>query len=87
MLHGLMRGAVLAQADGVVRHHKQGAGMAERGHADGCPHVVCTATKHCERSAMSAVLQSTLSNCWQASQHPSRLQELGAIRWSALLRA
>ena len=41
MLDGLVRGAVLAQADRVVRHHEQRARVAQRRHADGRPHVVC----------------------------------------------
>ena len=68
MLHRLMCGAVLPEPNGVVRHHKEGAGMAERGHADGCPHVVCTATKDWNWATMSAVLHCKLGTHLQASQ-------------------
>ena len=89
MLHGLMRGAVLPEPDGVVRHHEQGAGVAERRHADGCPHVVCTATKHWYRSwtTMLGVLRDSLSSHLRASQACSRLQILDAYKQICLLQA
>mmetsp|Transcript_22929 Transcript_22929/g.40811 ORF Transcript_22929/g.40811 Transcript_22929/m.40811 type:complete len:342 (+) Transcript_22929:619-1644(+) len=40
VLDGLVGGAVLAEADGVVGHDKDGAGLRERGHADGGAHVI-----------------------------------------------
>jgi hypothetical protein len=40
VLDGLVRGAVFAQADGVVREHMDHALLHQRGHADGVAAVV-----------------------------------------------
>ena len=45
MLHRLVSGTVLSQADRVMCHHKQRPAVAQRCHADGRPHVVCRGYK------------------------------------------
>ncbi len=55
MLDGLVGGAVLSQADGVVSHHENGACLAQRRHADGRPHVVC-ACMHGDQSQAIQIL-------------------------------
>ena len=65
MLDGLVGGAVLSQADGVVGHHKDGARLAQCRHADGRPHVVCVRTHAgtCQHSrSYSQVTQGSSSH-------------------------
>ncbi len=60
MLDGLVGGAVLAEADGVVGHHEDGARMRQRRHSDRRAHVVCRQTVPRQHLAMSAFCQVSI---------------------------
>ena len=68
MLDGLVGGAVLSQADGVVGHHKDGARLAQCRHADGRPHVVCMRT-HAGTCQHSRPYSLHLGQYYRGSSH------------------